>query len=85
MYGHSIEANADILNGFQLLVLCWLFYILIIIQHYNLSCAKLIPHYITQPNIIKVVDSFQSDTMIYIVMEWLRGGDLFDRIMERER
>jgi len=40
---------------------------------------------VKQPNIIKVVDSFQSDSMIYIVMELLKGGDLFDRIIERER
>lgn len=38
-----------------------------------------------QPNIIKVVDTFQTESMIYIVMELLRGGDLFDRIIEKER
>jgi serine/threonine protein kinase len=38
-----------------------------------------------QPNIIRVVDTFQTASMIYIVMELLRGGDLFDRIIEKER
>jgi serine/threonine protein kinase len=38
-----------------------------------------------QPNIIRVVDTFQTCSMIYIVMELLRGGDLFDRIIEKER
>jgi serine/threonine protein kinase len=32
-----------------------------------------------------VVDTFQTSSMIYIVMELLRGGDLFDRIIEKER
>lgn len=35
------------------------------------------------PNIIKIVDNFQTEHCIYIVMEYVQGGDLFDRITER--
>lgn len=35
------------------------------------------------PNIIKVLDTFQSPQAIYIVMELVKGGDLFDRIVVR--
>lgn len=35
------------------------------------------------PNIIKVLDTYQSAYAVFIVMELLRGGDLFDRIVER--
>ena len=34
-------------------------------------------------NIIKVLDTFQSAQAIYIVMELVKGGDLFDRIVVR--
>eukprot|EP01038_Epipyxis_sp_PR26KG_P008699 gene8699-11756_t len=37
------------------------------------------------PNIVKIFDTFQSEHGIYIIMELLRGGDLFDRIVERRR
>eukprot|EP01041_Mallomonas_annulata_P004441 gene4441-8852_t len=34
-------------------------------------------------NIIRIKDSFETAHTIYIVMELVRGGDLFDRIVER--
>jgi len=37
------------------------------------------------PNIVKILDSFQTDLTLYIVMELVRGGDLFDRIVDRGR
>lgn len=40
---------------------------------------------ISQPNIIKVLNTFQTEQGIHIVMELLRGGDLFDRIVEKGR
>eukprot|EP01034_Spumella_vulgaris_P029003 gene29003-35975_t len=37
------------------------------------------------PNIIKVLSTFQTEHGIHIVMELLKGGDLFDRIVEKGR
>ena len=37
------------------------------------------------PYIVKLEDVFTSDTAIYLVMELLHGGDLFDRIVLRGR
>jgi hypothetical protein len=35
------------------------------------------------PNIIRIKDTFETDRLIFIVMELVRGGDLFDRIVEK--
>jgi serine/threonine protein kinase len=51
----------------------------------NVVTTSVDPALPLQPNIIRVVDTFQTCSMIYIVMELLRGGDLFDRIIEKER
>lgn len=37
------------------------------------------------PHIIKVKDAFETDHILFIVTELLRGGDLFDRIVEKGR
>ena len=37
------------------------------------------------PNIVKILDTFQTDHSLLIVMELVQGGDLFDRIVERGR
>jgi serine/threonine protein kinase len=37
------------------------------------------------PNIIRIKDTFETDNIIFIVMELVRGGDLFDRILEKGR
>ena len=37
------------------------------------------------PNIIRIKDTYESEHWIFIVMEYIRGGDLFDRIIERGR
>eukprot|EP01033_Poteriospumella_lacustris_P002831 gene2831-2058_t len=42
-------------------------------------------HELKHPYIIEVLDTYHSPTAIYIVMELLEGGDLFDRIVERIR
>ena len=36
-------------------------------------------------NIIRIKDTFETDNIIFIVMELVRGGDLFDRIVEKGR
>lgn len=38
-----------------------------------------------QANIIEVLDYFQSPNTLHLVMELVQGGDLFDRIIARER
>lgn len=35
------------------------------------------------PNIVKVLDFFQEDLYYYIVLEFMSGGELFDRLMEK--
>uniref|UniRef100_A0A6B2LBU9 Protein kinase domain-containing protein n=1 Tax=Arcella intermedia TaxID=1963864 RepID=A0A6B2LBU9_9EUKA len=37
------------------------------------------------PYIIKLYDIFESETTLYLVMELVTGGELFDRIVEREQ
>ena len=37
------------------------------------------------PNIIRIIDTFETESIFFIVMELVRGGDLFDRIVERGR
>lgn len=34
------------------------------------------------PNIVKVIDSYSSGSDFYMVMELVRGGELFDRVIE---
>jgi serine/threonine protein kinase len=40
---------------------------------------------IQHPSIVKLQDIFLSEGAIYLVMELVRGGDLFDRILDRGR
>ncbi|MFN3504500.1 MAG: protein kinase domain-containing protein, partial [Allorhizobium sp.] len=47
----------------------------------EIAILKLVRH----PHIVKLVDVFESRQHIYIVMELLRGGELFDRIVGRAR
>ncbi len=37
---------------------------------------------IDHPHIIKIFEYFETDKFIYIVMELLKGGELFDKIRE---
>ncbi|XP_007902284.2 serine/threonine-protein kinase DCLK3 [Callorhinchus milii] len=37
---------------------------------------------ISHPNIVRFIEEFESDTEIYIIMEYVHGGDLFDAITE---
>lgn len=50
-----------------------------LIEEANLM--KILDH----PNIIRVIDNFETDHVLFIVMELVTGGDLFDRIVERGR
>jgi calcium/calmodulin-dependent protein kinase I len=36
------------------------------------------------PNIVKVLDFFEEDQYFYIVLEYMSGGELFDRLMEKD-
>jgi len=40
---------------------------------------------IEHPNIIKLLDLFDTQEKLYLVMELVTGGELFDRIVEREQ
>eukprot|EP01125_Pyxidicula_operculata_P019835 TRINITY_DN721_c0_g1_i1.p1 TRINITY_DN721_c0_g1~~TRINITY_DN721_c0_g1_i1.p1 ORF type:complete len:340 (+),score=71.61 TRINITY_DN721_c0_g1_i1:175-1194(+) len=37
------------------------------------------------PNIVKLLDLFDTERYLYLVMELVTGGELFDRIVEREQ
>ena len=45
----------------------------------EIEILKLCQH----PNIIKLLDTFENQDHIYIVMEWLKGGDLFTYLEKR--
>merc|ERR1719502_1007551 len=38
---------------------------------------------ISHPNVVKIHEIFESPTNLYIVMELVEGGDLFDRIVSK--
>jgi calcium/calmodulin-dependent protein kinase I len=40
---------------------------------------------VDHPNIIKLLDLFDSEKVLYFVMEEVTGGELFDRIVEKEQ
>lgn len=40
---------------------------------------------LNHPHIVRVQDTFEFEHMIYIVMELVEGGDLFDRIVSKQR
>lgn len=40
---------------------------------------------VDHPNIVKMFDVFEDDKYIYIVMELLGGGELFDQILKKEK
>ncbi len=42
----------------------------------EISALKTLNH----PNIVKLYDMFEDTRCFYLVMEWIRGGELFDRI-----
>lgn len=46
----------------------------------EIEILKLCQH----PNIIRLLDTFENPEYIYIVMDWLRGGDLYSYLEKRE-
>ncbi|XP_063781256.1 serine/threonine-protein kinase DCLK3 [Pseudophryne corroboree] len=38
---------------------------------------------LSHPNIVKLFDDFETDNEIYLILEYIKGGDLFDAITER--
>ena len=36
------------------------------------------------PNVTRLEDIYDTDEMMYLVMELMEGGELFDRIVEKE-
>ena len=38
---------------------------------------------IDHPNVVRMLDSAETDREIFVVLEYMRGGELFDRIVER--
>ena len=39
---------------------------------------------IDHPNIIKMLDCYETDDNYFIILEFMRGGELFERIVEKE-
>ncbi|XP_069071071.1 serine/threonine-protein kinase DCLK3 [Pleurodeles waltl] len=40
---------------------------------------------LSHPNIVKLLDEYETETEIYLIMEYVKGGDLFDAIIESVR
>lgn len=38
---------------------------------------------LNHPNIVKVLDFFEEEEQFYLVLEYLDGGELFDRLLEK--
>ena len=36
------------------------------------------------PNVVKLIEIFDEDDYVYLVMELMQGGELFDRLVEKE-
>ncbi|XP_069469298.1 serine/threonine-protein kinase DCLK3 isoform X2 [Ambystoma mexicanum] len=47
----------------------------------EISIIKCLSH----PNIVKLLDEYETETKIYLIMEYVKGGDLFDAIIESVR
>ena len=39
--------------------------------------------FLDHPNIIKLVDVYETEDKIYMISEYMRGGELFDYIVEK--
>lgn len=47
----------------------------------EIKILKMLDH----PNIVKIYEYFQDDQNVYIIMEYLKGGSLFDRLKTTQR
>lgn len=53
-------------------------------EHMYIQNEILIMKIIDHPNIIKMLDCYETDENYFIVLEFMRGGELFERIIEKE-
>jgi calcium/calmodulin-dependent protein kinase I len=49
----------------------------------NLEIETAILRKVDHPNIIKLIEMFDSEEFLFLVMELVVGGELFDRIIEK--
>ena len=49
----------------------------------NLDIETEILRKVDHPNIIKLIEMFDTDEYLFLVMELVLGGELFDRIVEK--
>ena len=50
------------------------------LQRNEIEIFKVCQH----PSIIRLLDIFENETEIYLVMEYMKGGDLFDYLQRRD-
>jgi serine/threonine protein kinase len=53
-------------------------------EHLYIQNEILIMSIIDHPNIIKMLDCYETDENYFIVLEYMRGGELLERIIEKE-
>ena len=53
-------------------------------EHTYIQNEILIMNIIDHPNIIKMLDCYETDENYFIVLEYMRGGELFEKIIEKE-
>ena len=55
------------------------------LPHHDLLNSSEVLKLVNHPNIIRMEGLYESRTYLYIVMEMLTGGELFERIVGRPR
>jgi calcium-dependent protein kinase len=41
--------------------------------------------HVTHPNVLKLMEIFEDDKWFFMVMEYMQGGELFEKIVQRGR